>query len=151
MIRLTLVLAVVTMFAGQSNAQTTGTIVVYRELGSIHYAGGVHPTVYCDDVRVAKLRENHKVVISTVVGQHTCVAIERQADWNEGSEKVSVDVKPNLTTYLRLHIRFGHSHFVLQQVPEEIGSAETAKAQAAKKGDSYTTVLPVTADKKPSE
>jgi len=148
MIRLSLVLAVVSLFAGQNSAQTTGAIVIYRV--RVYYAGGVHPTVYCDGIKVAKMRESRRAMLSASVGQHTCVAIERQTGANEDSDKVSVDLKPGSTIYLRLKYPFGHTRFVLQQVSEEIGSAEAAKLQPTKKGDCYTTVLPVIADKGPS-
>jgi hypothetical protein len=151
MIRVLLMLALVTMFAGQSNAQTDGTIVIYREPSPVHYAGGVHATVYCDDLKVAKIRESRRVTVSASVGQHTCVAIERQGDANEDSDRVSVDIQPNSTTYLRLHYPFGHAHFVLREVSKESGSAEAAKVRPATKADCYTTVLPVSAVKKPSQ
>ena len=136
-------LALLTMFAGQNNAQTAGTIVIYREPGSLHYAGGVHATVYCDGIKVAKMREGHRAEISARVGPHTCVAVEKQGDANEDSDSVSVDVKPNSTIYLRLQYPFGRAHFVLREVSKETGAAESAKTQLVKTGDSYTMVLPV--------
>ncbi|HUD64196.1 MAG TPA: hypothetical protein VMQ17_06455 [Candidatus Sulfotelmatobacter sp.] len=156
MIRLSLMLAALTMFAGQNDAQTTGTIVIYRERGKnfgvLHYAEGEHPTISCDGVKVARLRERHRVTISVGFGPHDCVAIEKQypGEFNVDSRKVSVEAKANGTTYLRLQIPFGNLHFVLQEVPEETGAAESAKMQPVKSGDSYTTVLPVIPEKKSS-
>ena len=156
MIRFSLMLAALTMFTGQNSAQTTGSIVVYRERGKnfglIHYAEGEHPTLSCDGLKVARLRERHRVTISVGFGPHDCVAIERQypGEFNVDSQKASVEVKANGTIYLRLRKPFGNLHFVLQEVPEETGAAESAKMEPVKSGDSYTTVLPVIPEKKSS-
>jgi hypothetical protein len=153
---LSVMLTILAVFGGQATAQTTGTIVIYRERGKnfglIHYAQGEHPTIYCDDIKVARLRESHRITVSASVGLHNCVAIEKQypGELNVDSYKVSIEVKANGTAYLRLQVPFGHTHFLLQEIPAETALAESAKTQPAKTGDSYNTVLPVTADKKPS-
>jgi hypothetical protein len=150
--------AVVAMMAGQSYAQApTGTIIIYRERGKnfglIHYSEGVHPTIYCDNIKVVKMAESRSMLISANAGVHTCVALEKQypGELNADSDKVSIEVKRNRTTYLRLHCPFGHVHFVLEEVSEETGSAEAAKMHPAKRGDFYTTVLPAITDNKSSQ
>jgi len=156
MSHLSLIFAVLTVFAGQLNAQTTGTITIYRQRGKnfglVHYAEGEHPTILCDGVKIARMRERHRATISASVGLHDCVAIEKQypGQFNVDSKKVSIDVKANGTSYLRLQVPFGNLHFVLQEMPEEAGAAESAKMQPVEDGDSYTTVLPAIPEKKPS-
>jgi len=155
MLRSLLALALVAMTAGETFAQIpTGTIVIYRQrsknFGPIHYAEGEHPTIYCDGTKVAKMAERRQVAVTASVGPHTCVALEKQypGELNADSDKVSVEIKPNGTTYLRLECPFGHVHFVLREVSTEIGSTEAAKMQPAKGKDRYTTTLPATVDKK---
>jgi hypothetical protein len=156
MIRFSLILAALTIFAGQNSAQTTGTIVIYRERGKnfglIHYAEGEHPTLSCDGVNVARLRERHRVTISVGFGPHDCVAIEKQypGEFNVDSQKASVKVTANGTIYLRLRKPFGNLHFVLEEVPGETGAAESAKMEPVKSRDSYTTVLPAIPEQKSS-
>ena len=150
-------LTVLAVFGGQNIAQKTGTIVVYRERGKnfglIHYGEGEHPTIYCDGIKVARLRESHRVTVSASVGPHDCVALEKQypTELNVDSHKVSIEVKANGTTYLRLQVPWGHTHFLLQEIPAETASAESAKMQPAATSDSYNSVLPVTAGEKPSQ
>jgi len=121
--------------------------VIYRQRGAnfglIHYAQGEHPTVSCDGVNIAKMAERRKVTVAANAGTHICVSIEKQypGELNADSDKVSVNVKPNITTYLRLECPFGHVHFVLHEVSVEIGSAETGKIPTVKDKDSFTTVL----------
>jgi len=148
LMRTALTTAFLAMIAGQVYAQTpTGTIIIYRQRGAnfglLHYAQGEHPTIYCDDAKVAKLAERRKTTVSAVTGPHLCEANEKQypGELNADSESISVKVKPGSTTYLRLESHFGHVHFVLREVSPEIGSAETDKMQPVKGQDSYSTVL----------
>jgi len=72
------------------------------------------------------------------------VALEKQypGELNADSKKVSIQVKPGVTTYLRLESQFGHVHFVFREVPIDIGAAESAKMSPTKSSDSYTAVVP---------
>lgn len=131
MVRALLAVAFVTMIVGRICAQTpTGTIVIYRHRGAnfglLHYAQGVHPTVSCDGINVAKMAESRKATVTANAGTHSCVAIEKQypGELNADSDPVSLNVKPNGTTYLRLECPFGHVHFELREVAMEIGLAE---------------------------
>jgi hypothetical protein len=81
-----------------------------------------------------------------------CEADQQQPgtlDANSGP--VSFDVKPDSTIYLRLGIRFGHLHFVLSEVSNEISSAESERMRPVKDKDSYTSVLPPSREKQPSQ
>jgi hypothetical protein len=137
------------MIVGRICAQTpTGTIVIYRHRGAnfglLHYAQGVHPTVSCDGINVAKMAESRKATVTANAGTHSCVAIEKQypGELNADSDPVSLNVKPNGTTYLRLECPFGHVHFELREVAMEIGLAEAEEMRPVKDKDSYTTTLP---------
>ncbi len=117
--RTVLTAAFLAIIAGQVYAQIpTGTIIIYRQRGAnfglLHYAQGEHPTIYCDEAKVAKLAERRKTTVSAVTGPHLCVANEKQypGELNADSESISVNVKPGRTKYLRLESHFGHVHFV---------------------------------------
>jgi len=124
-----------------------GTIILYRQRGAnfgfVHYAQGEHPTVICDGTKIAKMAERRKITVSAAAGIHTCLADEKQypGTFNASSAKISVTVRPNTTTYLRLRCPGGNIHFVLQEVPAESGSVEIQKTQPALDQDSYTTIL----------
>ncbi len=115
-------------------------------------AEGVHPTIYCDGSKIAKMAESRKAAVSAKAGPHTCVALEKQypGELNADSKKVSIQVKPGVTTYLRLESQFGHVHFVFRELPIDIGAAESAKMYPTKSSDSYTAVLPPNIEKQPS-
>jgi hypothetical protein len=125
----------------------TGTIVLYRprgkNFGLIHYSEGVRPTVYCDDVKIARIRESRKTTVVLNAGPHACVALERQypGEPNADSEKILFQVKPGGITYLRLECPFGHVHFRLQEAGMDVGAKETAVLLAIKDKDSFTTTL----------
>jgi hypothetical protein len=151
--RLLLIVTTLALIVGPVYAQSpTGTLIIYRphgaSVGLIHYSQGEHPTIICDGDKVAKMRENRKTTISVQVGTHVCEADQQQpGTLDASSEPVSVDVKPNTTTYLRLGIRFGHLHFVLREVSSDIASAEIKKMRPVKDKDSYTSVLPPSKEK----
>jgi len=124
-----------------------GTIVLYRprgkNFGLIHYSEGVHPTVYCDDTKVARLRESRSITVVAAAGEHTCVALEKQypGELNADSENVSIQVRPGAVTYLRLECPFGHVHFRLHEMPMDAGASESAALLTIKDKDSYTRTL----------
>ena len=134
----------------------TGTIIIYRQRGAsvgfMHYSEGEHPTIICDGAKVAKMRENRKATISARIGTHFCEAEqEPPGALDASSEPISVDVKPNSTIYIRLGIRFGHLHFVLREISNEIGSAESERMRPVKDKDSYTLTLPPVREKQVSQ
>ena len=140
--------AMVAIMAGQVWAQVlTGTVVIYRQRGAnfglVHYAQGEHPTISCDGTNVARMAESRKALVSATARTHVCVANEKQysGELNTDSDSVSVDIKPNETTYIRLEKPFGHIHFVLREVPPEVGKAQTEKMQPIKDKDSFASVL----------
>jgi len=150
-------IALLGILGAQMRAQiATGTIIIYRQRGAnfgiVHYAEGEHPTIYCDDAKVATLAERRKTTVSAVVGPHLCAAIEKQypGELNADSEAVSLFIKPGTTTYLRLESHFGHVHFILREVPAEVGSAETEKMKPVKDKDSYSTALASNKEKQPA-
>jgi hypothetical protein len=126
----------------------TGAVVIYRAQGKnflfAHYAQGEHPTVVCDDIKIAKLAEKRKTTVVMPIGGHTCSADEKQypGELDASSTPVEIIVKQNGTAYLRVESHVGHVAFVLRQVSPEIGSTEIARMKAVKDEDSYTTVLP---------
>ncbi len=125
----------------------TATIVLYRprgkNFGLIHYSEGVHPTVYCDDTKIARLRESRKTTVVLDAGPHTCVALEKQypGQLNADSEKLSIQVKPGVVAYLRLECPLGHVHFRLHEMPTDAGASESAALLTIKDKDSYTRAL----------
>jgi hypothetical protein len=149
--RVTLNFVLFAIIAGHCYARAQdGTMIIYRQHGANfgfgHYAQGEHPTVVCDGISIAKMADGRKTTISVAAGAHICQAVERQypGELEATSDRISIGVKANTKTYLRLECRFGHVRFVLREVPAEAGAVEAEKMRPIKEKDSYVSVLPST-------
>jgi hypothetical protein len=86
------ILAVIAALAAASSGrEATSKIVIYRlrgaNFGLIHYSQGKTPTVSCDGVKIARIGEDRKALVSAVAGKYICIAKEQQPGAMDASSK----------------------------------------------------------------
>jgi hypothetical protein len=115
---------------GQSppSSSTAGKATVYvyryRPLGGRTYSAGLYPSVYCDEIELARLPNGRYLVAQIEPGEHVFRS-------NQRGSGILLDLKPGGIYYLRLELVNGllKSYGRLAAVDNGIGAAEVKKTE----------------------
>ncbi len=112
----------------------TGTIHIYRY--KQFQGSALHPSVYCDEVRLTRISGGRYLDLKVPVGPHTFYADDKQAG-------AVVNVEAGKDYYFRAEVQVGFwkGHFRLMMVQPEQGKYDLAKLQPTDDKDAIT-VLP---------
>src|SRR5688572_21753482 len=119
---LTLCQSVFSQEAAVTPADQTGKARVFFYRYKQFTGSALEPSVYCDDVQLARMDNGRYFVAVLEPGQHTFRSSDKQSG-------VRVDVKPGETYYIRVELATGffkgHGRLIL--VPKEQGEFEMGK------------------------
>lgn len=93
-----LVLALAPAFGQEASAGATARIIFYRYK---QFAGsGLEPSIYCDEVQLARMDNGRYVVVQLPVGRHTCRSNDKQSG-------VELELRPGQDYFIRVEIATG--------------------------------------------
>jgi hypothetical protein len=109
----------------------TGTVHIYRY--KQFEGSALHPSVYCDETRLARIPSGRFLNVTVPAGSHTFYADDKQAG-------AVVDVEPGKDYYFRADVQVGFwkGHFRLNVVPAEQGKYDLAKLKPLEDKEAIT-------------
>jgi len=104
---------------------------------------GLNPSVYCDEVQIAKMDNGRYFTVELNPGKHTFRSNDKQSE-------IALNAKPGTVYYIRVDIVSGFmkGHGRLTLIQAEQGEPETAKLQYLSPGDVKDSRMVLTAPKR---
>lgn len=130
------ILVLALLIEGIASTSATGQSTVSSDKVRVHvyrykqYVGkGLRPSIYCDEVDVARLQSGRFVVLALTPGKHKFRSNDKQS-------QLEMDLKPGQEYYIRVDLATGFfkGHGRLTLVQPEQGKGEVTQMKAADSG-----------------